>query len=275
MTTRKPLPISVCMIAGNEAARIRPTLESVADWASEIILVMNEEVHDGTDAIAAEYGAKVFREPWKGFGPQKQSAAEKCTQPWLLNLDADEVVSSELRQEITRLLDDPSRRRPFAAYSFPRCTFYCGRWIRHGDWYPDRQIRLWQRGKARWTPAMVHEKLQVEGTVGRLRGELQHHSMDGLNHHVRKSLEYSDIFRHQHAGRKVGILELGFRPWWRFMRSYFLRRGFLDGWQGYAAARLAATEVFLRYAKIRETQTAAQPPPSKSNPSSKGFPRGG
>ena len=258
------IPLSVCLIAGNEAARIRPTLASVAGWTAEIVLVLNADVTDGTDKIAAEFGAKVFREPWKGFGPQKQSAADKCTQPWLLNLDADEAVSPELRAEITSLLADETRARRHAAYSFPRCTFYSGRWIRHGNWYPDRQIRLWQRGQARWAEAQVHEKLEFNGTLGRLRGDLLHRSMDNLNHHVRKMIEYTDIAARQQAGRKIGVFELAIRPWWRFMRSYWLRLGFLDGWQGYAVARLAAQEAFLRYAKIREVQTAAEKSPGKS-----------
>ena len=251
-------PISVCLIAGNEAVRIRRTLASIAGWAAEIVIVLNDDVADGTEKIAAEFGAKVFRETWKGFGPQKQSAAEKCTQPWLLNLDADEAVSPSLRAEITELLADEGKARAHAAYCFPRCTFYSGRWIKHGDWYPDRQIRLWQRGQARWSAAQVHEKLQVNGTIGRLRGDLLHHSMDDLNHHVRKMVGYSDIFARQQAGRKVGAFDLFVRPWWRFVRSYVVRLGFLDGWQGYAVARLAATEVFLRYAKIREAQLLAE-----------------
>jgi glycosyltransferase involved in cell wall biosynthesis len=261
MTTHQstpPLPLSVCLIAGNEAARIRRTLKNVAGWTAEIVIVINDDVTDGTDGMATEFGAKVFREPWKGFGLQKQSSAEKCTQPWLLNLDADETISPELRLEITNLLADESRCRSHVAYSFPRCTLYSGRWIRHGDWYPDRQIRLWQRGQAHWSTDMVHEKLKVEGTIGQLRGELLHYSMDNLNHHVRKIIDYSDIFARQQAGRKIGALELGFRPWWRFVRSYLLRRGFLDGWQGYAVARLAAVEVFLRYAKIREAKVLAE-----------------
>jgi len=251
------IPISVCMIAGNEAARIRPALESVAGWAAEIVIVINDDVTDGTDQIAAEYGAKIFREPWKGFGPQKQSAVEKCAQAWILNLDADEAVSPELRLEITNRVSDEGRSHAHAAYSFPRCTFYSGRWIRHGDWYPDRQIRLWRQGQAHWPASMVHEKLKVAGTIGRLHGDLLHFSMENLNHHVCKMMAYSDIFARQHAGRRISSLELGFRPWWRFVRSYIVRRGFLDGWQGYAVARLAAQEVFLRYAKIREAQVPA------------------
>ena len=146
--TMKKLPISVCMVSGAEAHRIGRALESVADWASEIIVVLNEEVADGTDALAARFGAKIFREPWRGFIAQKNSAAEKATQPWLLNLDADEVVSPELQREIAATVQ--GEENPLAACEFPRCTFYCGRWIRHGDWYPDRVLRLWRRGTARW-----------------------------------------------------------------------------------------------------------------------------
>jgi len=248
------LPISVCIIAGNEAHRIRRMLESIVGWTAEIIVVLNDDVNDGTDKIAESFGAKVLREPWKGYGPQKNSAVAKATQDWLLNLDADEEVTPALREEIQQAVGKPGSH---AAFCFPRLTQFCGRWIRHGDWYPNRQTRLWRRGQAHWSDAQIHESLVVAGTVGRLRAELRHYSMENLNHHVRKTMGYSDIFACQHVGRKIGVLELWFRPWWRFVRSYILRRGFLDGWQGYAVARLAAQEVFLRYAKIREAQVPA------------------
>lgn len=154
MTVQSPLPISVCLIAGNEAHRIRRALESVAGWTSEIIVVLNDDVSDGTDKIAAEFGAKVFRELWKGHIAQKNSTAQKASQTWILGLDADEVVSGELKSEIQGLFARPEQFSDIAAFSFPRCTYYCGRWIRHGDWYPDRQIRLWRRetaNGAEWT----------------------------------------------------------------------------------------------------------------------------
>src|SRR5579859_2800955 len=156
---QKKLPVSVCMIAGNEAQRISRALASVANWAGEIIVVLNEEVHDGTDNIAEKYGARVYREPWKGHIAQKNSAAQKATQPWILGLDADEVISPELGAEIQLLIGGPQTAETSAAYSFPRCTFYCDRWIRHGDWYPDRQTRLWQRGKAAWGGIDPHDTL--------------------------------------------------------------------------------------------------------------------
>ena len=248
------------MIAGAEAGRIRKALDSVSGWAGEVVAVINEEVADGTDRIAAEGGARAFREPWKGHIAQKNSAAEKAAQPWILGLDADEVVSPELAAEIRQIFAAPEKLASFAAFSFPRCTCYCGRWIRHGDWYPDRKIRLWRRGQGCWGGIDPHDAVIVNGRTGRLKGELLHYSMENLEHHVRKTMAYSEIFRQHHPDRSVGVVELWFRPWWRFVRGYFLRLGFLDGWQGYAVARLASQEVFLRYAKIREART---PQPEK------------
>jgi glycosyltransferase involved in cell wall biosynthesis len=252
------LPVSVCMISGSEAHRIRRTLESVAGWTHEVVIMLNEEVSDGTDRIAAEFGAKIFREPWKGYVAQKNSAAQKAGQEWILSLDADEEISSALREEIIAIFATGSPDSLTAAWSFPRCSFYGGRWIRHGDWYPDRKIRLWRRGKAEWRGQNVHETLIVNGNVGKLKSDLLHYTMENLNDHLRKSTLYSDLFAKQHieAGRNANALDLWFRPWWRFMRGYFLRRGFLDGWQGYTIARMVAFETFLRYAKVRAAQTS-------------------
>ena len=258
-----PLPISVCLIAGAEAQRIRRPLESVSGWTGEIIVVLNQEVGDGTDRIAQSFGAKVFREPWKGYVGQKNSAVQKAAGEWILSLDADEAVSPALRDELQGRFSRPEKLRPLAALSFPRCTFYGGRWIRHGDWYPDRKVRLWRRGSAEWRGENVHETVAVQGAVGKCRNDLLHYSMDDLNHHVRKAVRYSDLFAQSRRETAAGVLALGFRPWWRFVRGYFLRLGFLDGWQGFVIARMVAFETFLRYAKVREAQTrdADQPRP--------------
>jgi glycosyltransferase involved in cell wall biosynthesis len=250
------LPISVCIISGNEAHRIGNTLKSVAGWAGEIVVVINEDVSDGTDKVVEAFGGKVFRETWKGFGRQKQSVVDKCAQPWVLNLDADEVVSPELQQEIRRLVaGGETRAAGHAAYSFPRCSFYCGRWIRHGDWYPDRQTRLWRRGQARWSTDIVHEKLEVDGAVGRLRGDLLHFSNESIDRHLLKIIPFSDRFVQQRKGRRVGAFGLLLRPAWRFFRAYFLRLGFLDGWQGGYIAYLNAFSAATRYAKLHEAET--------------------
>ncbi|MEJ0088725.1 MAG: glycosyltransferase family 2 protein [Limisphaerales bacterium] len=245
------------MISGSEAHRIRRTLASVAEWAGEIIIVLNEDVSDGTDMIAAEFGAQVFREPWKGYAAQKNSAAEKATKEWILSLDADEEISPALRNEIFGIFANGNPDSSIAAWSFPRCSFYGGRWIRHGEWYPDRKTRLWRRGTSEWRGQKVHETLIVNGDTGKLNGDLLHYTMEDINDHLRKSALYSDLFARQWAetGRDASLLDLWFRPWWRFIRGYFLRCGFLDGWQGYVIARMVAFDTFFRYAKLREAKT--------------------
>lgn len=257
------LPISVCMIAGAEAHRIRRALASVADWTREIIVVLNQEVSDGTDAVATEFGAAVFREPWKGHVAQKNSAAAKATQPWLLGLDADEEVSVGLRDEIAQALAAEARAPRYAAFSMPRCTWFAGRWIRHGDWYPDRKVRLWRQGHGQWVGLDPHDRLQVLGRIGRLRHELLHYSVESLDHLIRKALVYSDLFAREALkhGRRASVVELWGRPLWRPVRGYVLRRGFLDGWQGCCVAWLDAFSTFLRYAKLRQAAKQAQPHP--------------
>ena len=241
------------MISGAEAHRIRRALASVAGWTSEIVLVLNAEVTDGTDAIAAEFGARVYREPWKGFVGQKNSVSDKAAQEWILGLDADEVVPQALREEIAGLLDAPA---PAAAYNFPRCTFYCGRWIRHGDWYPDRVTRLWRRGAARWEGVEPHAYLRVDGQTGRLRRDLHHFSNESIDRQIAKIAPYSDWFvKHcLEKGRTAGVLDLAIRPWWKFLRAYFFKLGFLDGWPGYYIAWLSAFSTVTRYTKVREAR---------------------
>jgi glycosyltransferase involved in cell wall biosynthesis len=259
----KKLPISVCMISAAEAHRIGRSLRSVADWTSEVIIVLNPEVADGTDRIASEFGARIYREPWKGFVGQKNSAADKATQPWILGLDADEVVPASLRSELENTLNDTGGAQSASAFSFPRCTFYCGRWIRHGDWYPDRVTRLWKKDAARWEGIEPHAYLRVQGAVGKLRSDLHHFSNESIDRQIAKIGPYSDSFvRHYvESGRSAGVLDLGIRPWWRFLRAYVFKLGFLDGWPGYYIAWLSAFSAVTRYAKVRESQLPPSTPP--------------
>jgi glycosyltransferase involved in cell wall biosynthesis len=246
------------MISGAEAHRIAKALASVADWTSEIVVVLNDDVKDGTDEIASSFGAKVYREPWRGFIAQKNSAFAKAGQPWILGLDADEVVSPGLLAEIIHLFEGTLDR---SAYSCPRRSFYLGRWIRHGEWYPDRCVRLLQRNKARWGGIDPHGRLQIDGQVGALHEDLLHYTGESLNQQVAKTLAYADEFaRHcQTSGRQIHCVDLALRPAWRFVRGYILRGGFLDGWQGFAIAWMSAFYTFLRYARARETQRKYEP----------------
>lgn len=254
------LPISVCLISGAEAGRIGKALESVSGWTSEIIVVLNEEVRDGTEEIALSHGAKVFREPWRGFIGQKNSAAARASHPWILGLDADEVVSPQLREEITRTMEagiDPS----VGAWQFPRCTFYFGRWIRHGDWYPDRVTRLWRKNDAQWTGIEPHAYLQVTGKILRLKRDLLHYSNQGIDQQISKIAPYSgDFVRHQlEQNKRSGAFELVLRPLWRFIRAYLFRLGFLDGWPGYYIAWLTAFSTLTRYMKVLEARQESSP----------------
>jgi glycosyltransferase involved in cell wall biosynthesis len=249
------LPISVCMISGAEAHRIGKALASVAEWTSETIIVLNQEVSDGTDSAAACFGAKIYREPWRGFIAQKNSVAAKASCPWILGLDADEVVPLSLRDEIAALFT--SGKTPSeAAFRFPRCTLYCGRWIRHGDWYPDYVTRLWRKDAAEWVGVEPHARLQVRGGLGTLAAELSHYSNDSIDQQISKIAPYSaDFVRHrQQNGLDTGITDLTIRPAWRFLRSYILRRGFLDGWQGFYIASLTAFSTLTRYVKVLEAE---------------------
>lgn len=256
------LPISVCMISAAEAHRIGRAIESVRAWAREVIVVMNDEVADGTDRIAESMGARVIREPWKGMIAQKNSAAAKATGEWILDLDADEAVSEPLHAELQRMFANPGILADVAALSYPRLSWYCGRWIKHGDWYPDRQLRLWRRGRGKWGGVDPHAKLIVGGRVRALKGDLLHYSNESINRQVYKIITFSDEFLKQQQARGMGsgFLDLAFRPIWRFTRAYILRLGFLDGWPGYYIAWLNAFSAVTRYSKLRESAVAARIP---------------
>jgi len=247
------LPISVCYISGAEAHRIGQSLKSVADWTSEIVVVLNDNVHDGTDKIAESFGAKVFREPWRGFIKQKNSVSDKATQPWVLGIDADEVVSDSLRSEIAATL---KQSPAFSAYEFPRCTFFFDRWIRHGDYYPDRVTRLWRKDCAHWAGIEPHAHLNVRGKIGRLKSDLLHYSNESIDRQIAKIAPYSDDFVRDYLenNKHVGTIDLVGRPFWRFVRAYILKLGFLDGRAGLYIASLTAFSTLTRYMKVLEAQ---------------------
>jgi glycosyltransferase involved in cell wall biosynthesis len=262
MKPPQKLPVSVCIIAGNEAHRIRRTLQSVADWAGEIIMVINDDVNDGTDKIAESFGAKVFREAWKGNIAQNQSASDKATGDWLLALDADEVISPKLAAEIQKLFSEPGRSSRYDGYDFPRCTLYYDQWIRHGEWYPDRKMRLWRRGCGKWGGVPPHGRVLVAGKIGKLRGELLHYSMESMEHQIKKTVNYADEFAAtcRAENRRITFWHLLIRPPWRFLRGYIFKLGFLDGWRGLSIAWMTAFYTFLRYFKAFEAQNTRPSP---------------
>jgi len=258
-----PLPLSVCLISGAEVARIGQALESVSGLAAEIIVVLNQDVQDGTEELCRNRGAQVYREPWKGHIAQKNSAAQKATQPWILGLDADEALSDALQDELRALLADPARLEAKAAYSCPRLTAFCGRWIRHGDWYPDRQTRLWRAGRANWGGTDPHDKLLVDGAVGRLRGDLLHYSNPTITSYLLKYPYFADLYLKQQLakGERWSAPSVAIRSVWRFFRGYFFRLGFLDGYPGFYIAFSTAYGTLFRHTRLYEQLHGTQPPP--------------
>jgi len=260
MSTEPRLPVSVCVIAGNEAARIRRALDSVAGWTSEIIVVLNDDVNDGTAEIAAEFGAKVFREPWKGFRDQKNSAAAKGNQPWLLNLDADEEVSAELRAALQDFFTDDHAR--CAGADFARKVWFLGRWITHGDWYPDRVLRLYRAGQGRWAGAAEHCAVELNGDRKNLNGDLLHYTNPTIASYVAKINYYADIYLQRQLAekRRWSAVSAVFRSAWRFVRAYVFRRGFLDGYPGFFIAASTAYATLVRHTRLYEHLKSGPPP---------------
>jgi glycosyltransferase involved in cell wall biosynthesis len=255
MAANPCLPISVCIVAGNEAHRIARTLESVQGWTSEIILAIDDKVTDGTDKIAETYGAKVFSQSWRGHAAHRNFASSHATQPWLLAIDADEVVSDQLRAEIRVAFQNQNSRLLPVAYSFPRLSYFGGRWIHHGDWYPDRKVRLWRKDAGKWE-GDPHEKLVLQGRVVQLRGNLLHFSNESIDQFLGKMGYISAVFVRQRRlqSRRVGWTDLTIRPFWKFFRAYFFRLGFLDGWPGYLIAWANAFSTVVRYSKVKEAE---------------------
>jgi glycosyltransferase involved in cell wall biosynthesis len=241
--------ISVIVITKNEEAAIGRCLES-AKWADEIV-VLDSGSTDRTVEISRGYTAKVHvSEDWPGFGPQKNRALELATGDWVLCLDADEWVTDKLRDEIKAAIASPGAT---VAFRIPRLSTFCGRYIRHSGWWPDRVIRLFKRGHARFTDLLVHENMKVTGVMGVLRESLMHESFTDLEDVLAKMDRYSTASAKMlHAqGKRAGLRSAVLRGLWAFIRTYFLRAGFLDGREGFMLAVSAAEGTYYRYAKLR------------------------
>jgi len=246
--------ISVVLITRDEAARIRRCLDSVR-WADEIVVV-DQHSRDATAAICREYGARVIeREMAAGFGEQKNFAIAQATRPWILSLDADEEVTPALRRAIEAAVASPGACEGFR---MPRLTSYLGRFIRHCGWYPSPVLRLVRRGRARFTDALVHEEVVVDGPVGDLREDLLHHSYDALTDHVRKLLVYTayDARMLRRCGARLGLLRafgwLVLKPPVVFVRKYALQHGYREGWHGFVLSAMAALVVFVNAVRLAE-----------------------
>ena len=255
-----PLPVSAVIVARNEAHNLPRCLGSVRGWVAETVVVLNNTT-DASEAVARGLGAVVFETEWRGFRDTKNWANARATQPWVLCLDADEEVSPTLRDEIIAFFGRGDDKR-FHGAQCPRKVWFLGRWITHGDWYPDPNLRLVARAHARWGgDAFVHEKMEVDGAVASLCGDLHHYSFPTISSHVAKINPFADLFvqQQQAKGARFSLAAAVFRPSWRFFRAYLLRRGFLDGFPGLYIAWATAFGTFVRYSRLYELQHR-QPP---------------
>lgn len=248
-----PVELSVSLIASNEEKNIGRCLESVRSIADEIIVVHND-CSDKTVEIAESYGAKCFEQKWQGYKDQKNISLDKATKSWVLCLDADEVVSPELLSSIKNFIKHGPEQGA-EGYAFNRLSNFLGKWIRHGDWYPDRKLRLVKNGEARWTGAQVHEVLSVNGSVERMNGDLLHFSYPSMSSFIEKTISFSDLYLQQQLAtkRKWSLLNVLFRPIWRFFRGYFIRLGFLDGFPGFFIAVSTSFSTFFKHSRLYES----------------------
>jgi len=260
MPTGSRASLAACVITFNEEDRIGDCLDSVA-FADEL-LVVDSGSTDGTVEIARRMGARVIVRDWPGYAAQKNFALEQVACDWVLSVDADERVTPELAAEILGLLAAPPEA--IAGCSVPRRTWYLGRWIAHGGWYPDRKVRLVRRGRGRWEGARIHERLVAEGGIRKLRGDLLHYTYRDIADHLRTIDRFTTEAAQTVAARpRRGVIAgMLVHPPAKFLKMYLLQGGFLDGLQGFMVAVLGSHYVFLKYAKAWELRRSGRRRPS-------------
>lgn len=240
-------PFSAVIITLNAAAQLGPCLQSVA-FADEI-LVVDCGSTDTTLALARQFGARVLHQDWLGYGAQKQFAIGQAGHDWVLCLDADERVSDALRASIEAALIAPGA----SGFEMPRCNRFMGRWLRHGEGYPDWSLRLFRRSQGRWSDDPVHEKVVLDGAPGRLRGDLLHESAEDLAQYLGKQNRYTTLQADAlwRRGKRASVAQMALSPLLRFVKFYVLRLGFLDGVAGLVHIVIGCHNSFIKYAKLR------------------------
>ena len=249
-----PLPLSLVVITRDAAAELAACLAS-APFAAEA-LVVDSGSRDDTVETARRSGARVIEREWPGFGAQKQFAVEQAKHDWVLCVDDDERVSPELAASIAAAMAAPVS----PVYRMPRRNRFLGRWLSHGEGYPDRAVRLFDRRRARWSDDVVHEKVVTGGSVAELAGDLLHESAESLDAYIAKQNRYTTLQAAAlHAdGVTASAARIALSPLARFLRFYVLKLGFLDGVAGFAHSAIGAFASFLKYAKLRALAAQAR-----------------
>lgn len=243
------LPLSVALISLNEEVNLEKTLEAISDIASEIIIV-DAHSQDNTRDIAAKYSAKVFIEDWKGFVKQKNSALEKCFYEWVLFIDCDEVLSTELKSEIKRVINSDSDY----SYLLKFRVFYLGKILKH-TWKSTPKLRLVRKShNPKWVGDTVHEQIEITGKTRSLNGCIIHYSYNSIKHQVHKMIRYAELASDSqyYTDKKISIIKLILNPSANFLKMYFLNLGFLDGFRGFVAAVISTYGTFLKYLLLFE-----------------------
>ncbi len=256
--------ISAAIVAFNEEDKIERTLVSLQEVSDEI-LVVDSLSTDATRQICLRYTDRIFDRPWEGYRRQKQFATDQATYDWVLSLDSDEMLSSQLRQEIIewKMNED----RACNGYYLPRKTFFMGRWVEHTTWYPDWQLRLFRRSRGRWEGGRVHESFRVLGPTAKLRGHLYHYTYASLSEYLSQLEHFSTLAAADYYGRglRANLSHLLLDPPAVFLKNYFLRMGFLDGIPGLLVSSLSAVSTLFKYLKLWEMQSGhARIPPDPS-----------
>ncbi len=264
---QKKLPISAVVITKDEQRNIEDCLRSL-DFCSEIVVVDSFST-DRTVEIARRFTDRVERREWKGINDQREYARGLASNEWVLDLDADERISPELAGRICAM---DLGAGGVDGYYLRRCAFYLGRWIKHGGWYPDYKLRLYKKSKGRFIDNDPHDTLEFSGRAARLDGEIQHYTYPGgIKDQLRQINTFSTARAqlYHRKGRRSGLFQLVFRPWWKFVNTYFLRAGFLDGRAGVVISALSAYHVFSTWAKLWELGAGASSNSSPNDDSSK------
>lgn len=244
------MTISAVIITHNEQRNISRCLTSLRGLADEIVVVDSGST-DSTEKICLEAGARFVHHDWEGFSRQKNYANSIASCEWILSIDADESLSDELRKSLATLKGNPPEGD--TVFSFNRMTNYCGNWIRHCGWYPDRCCRLWNNGIAQWE-GQIHEVLRFSRTVSHelLEGDMYHYSYYTVGEHVARMSKYAPLSAEKDFGngKRCTAAAVVFRPIWTFLRSYLFKGGILDGWAGFVVCRLSAIYTLTKYAEL-------------------------
>jgi len=247
-----PLALSLVVITRDAGAQLADCLAS-ANFAADVVVVDSGSTDD-TVEIARSRGARVVGQAWLGFGAQKNFAVSEARHDWILALDADERVSPRLAASIRDALVAPRHD----AYEMARCNRFLGRWLRHGEGYPDWNVRLFDRRRARWSDDAVHENVVAQGSIGRLDGDLLHASAESLDDYLAKQNRYTTLQAQAlyARGERATLAHLVLSPAFRFLRFYVIRAGFLDGVAGFAHIAIGCFNSFCKYAKVRALEQA-------------------